>query len=224
MVCFDDLKKKKFTKNSLKLLKDSDEVEAKNPRISINEKLINKLSDAYCSRSLLAKWTSVPECFITKECTPYHNTKSAILDCITSDQACIESQSMMDAIVIDLSVIIGSQAPLLSYGSTFDFSLLVIDRIRTMAESCNAQRIDIVTDQYTELSIKSPTRLARISESFGQQILFDCETRVPTDDVCQSFLTDEMNKTKLNEFIIWKFVSSNSWKHQYCFTMVLKML
>ena len=25
-----------------------------------------------------------------------------------------------------------------------------------------------------------------------------------------------MNKTKLNEFIIWKFVSSNSWKHQYC--------
>ena len=25
-----------------------------------------------------------------------------------------------------------------------------------MAESCNAQRIDIVTDQYTELSIKSP--------------------------------------------------------------------
>ena len=27
-----------------------------------------------------------------------------------------------------------------------------------------------------------------------------------------------MNKTKLNEFIIWKFVSSNSWKHQYCVT------
>ena len=122
---------------------------------------------------------------------------------------------MMDAIVIDLPVIIGSQAPLLSYGSTFDFSLLVIDRIRTMAESCNAQRIDIVTDQYTELSIFQSSRK---SESFGQQILFDCETRVPTNDVCQSFLTDEMNKTKLNEFIIWKFVSSNSWKHQYCVT------
>ena len=29
-----------------------------------------------------------------------------------------------------------------------------------------------------------------------------------------------MNKTKLNEFIIWKFVSSNSWKHQYCVTNV----
>ena len=27
-----------------------------------------------------------------------------------------------------------------------------------------------------------------------------------------------MNKTKLNEFIIWKLVSSNSWKHQYCIT------
>ena len=47
--------------------------------------------------------------------------------------------------------------------------------------------------------------------------MFNGETRVP-NDVCESFLTDEMNKTKLNEFIIWKFVSSNSWKHQYCVT------
>ena len=38
MVCFDNLKKKKLTKNLLKLPKDSDEVEAENPRISINEK------------------------------------------------------------------------------------------------------------------------------------------------------------------------------------------
>ena len=53
-----------------------------------------------------------------------------------------------------------------------------------MAQSCNAQIIDIMTDQYS--------------------------------DACLSFLTGEMNKTKLNEFIIWKFVSSNSWKHQYC--------
>ena len=86
-----------------------------------------------------------------------------------------------------------------------------------IAESCNAQKIDIVTDQYTELSVKSPTRLARKSKSFGQQILFDSETRVP-NDVCQSFLTDGMNKTKLNEFIIWKLVSSNSWKHQHFVT------
>ena len=47
--------------------------------------------------------------------------------------------------------------------------------------------------------------------------MFDGETRVP-NDVCESFLTDEMHKTKLNKFIIWKFVSSNSWKHQYCVT------
>ena len=62
----------------------------------------------------------------------------------------------MDAIVINLSVIIRSQAPLLPSGSTlYDFSLLVIDRIIKMTESSTAQRIDIVTDQYTELSIKS---------------------------------------------------------------------
>ena len=132
---------------------------------------------------------------------------------------------MMDAIVIHLSVILRSQAPLLTSGSKFDdFSLLVIGRIIKMAESCNAQRIDTVTDRYTELSIKSPTRLARKSKSFGQQILFDDETRAP-NDFCQSFLTNEMNKTKLNEFIIWKFVTSNSWKHQYCNTNgTLKML
>ena len=156
MVCSVDLDKKKITKNSLKLPKDFDEVEAEKPRISINEKLINKLGDAYNSKSFLAKqvfqgeWTGVPECLVTKECTLYHNTKSAILDCITSDQAYIESQSMMDAIMIDLPVIIGCQAPLLSSGSTFDdFSLLVIDILIKMAESCNAQRIDIMTDQYT---------------------------------------------------------------------------
>ena len=74
-----------------------------------------------------------------------------------------------------------------------------------MAESCNAQGIDIVTDQYTEPSIKSSTRLARKLKSFGQQILFDGETQVP-NDVCESFLTNEINKTKLNEFIIWNLV------------------
>ena len=171
--------------------------------VSLNEKLINKLRDACNSRSLLAKqvfqgeWTDVRQCFVAKECTRYHNSKSVILDCITRDQAYIESQSMMDAIVIDLSVIIRSQSPLLSSGSTFDdFSLLVIDKMIKMAESCNPQKIDIVTDQYTELSVKSPTRLARKSKSFGQQILFDSKTRVP-NDVCQSFLIDGMNKTKL---------------------------
>ena len=189
VVCSDGLSKKKITKNSLELPKDFDEVEAEKPRISINEKLINKLRDTCNSRSLLAKqvfqgeWTVVPECFVTKECTLYHNTKCAILDCITSNQAYIESQLMMDAIVINLSVIIRSQAPLLLSGSTFDdFSLLVIDRIIKMAESCNAQKI--VTDQYTELSIKP----------------------------------------KVNEFIIWKFVSSNSENINTVLQMALKML
>ena len=131
-----------------------------------------------------------------------HRSITLSLDCITSDQAYIESQSMMGAIAINLPVIIRSQAPLLSSGSTFDdFSLLVIDRLIKMAESCNAQRIDIMTDQSTELSIKSPTRLTRKPKSFGQQILFDGGTRVP-NDVCQPFLTDKMSKTKLNEFRI----------------------
>ena len=115
MVSSNNLSKKRITKNSLKLPKDSDEVEAEKPCISINEKLINKLCNACSSKSLLTKqtfqgeWTGVLECFFTKKFTPYHNTKSAILDCITNDQAYIEGQLMMEAIVIDLSVIIKSQ-------------------------------------------------------------------------------------------------------------------
>ena len=112
LVCSDDLNKKKITKNSMKLPKDSDEVEVEKPRISINEKLINKLCDACNSRSLSAKqvfrgeWTGVPESFITKEYTLYHNTKSVILDCITSDQALIESQfiRICDRLVCDNQV------------------------------------------------------------------------------------------------------------------------
>ena len=65
-----------------------------------------------------------------------------------------------------------------------DFSLLIIDRIIKMRESCNAQRIDVVTDLYTVLSIKSPTMVARKSKSFGLEILFDGETGVPSD-VCE---------------------------------------
>ena len=73
--------------------------------------------------------------------------------------------------MIHLSVIITYQAPLLTSCSKFDdFSLLVIGRIIKMAESCNAQRIDAVTDRYTEISTKSPTRLVRKSKSFGQMI------------------------------------------------------
>ena len=120
------------------------------------------------------EWTGFLECIVTKECTTYHNTKSAILDCITSDQAYIESQLMMDAIVIDLSVITESQAPLLSSGSRCDdFSFLIIERMIKMAESCNAQITDTVTDQYTELLIKYARRLTRKSKSFDQKILFD---------------------------------------------------
>ena len=64
VVCSDDLNKKKITKNSLKLPKDSDELELRN-LVSLNEKLINKLRDACNSRSILAKqvfqgeWTAV---------------------------------------------------------------------------------------------------------------------------------------------------------------------
>ena len=72
VVCSDDLNKKKITENSLKLPKDSDEVEAEKPRISINEKFINKLRDA-CT-SLLRKMDRCPRmfCYQGMYTVPHH--------------------------------------------------------------------------------------------------------------------------------------------------------
>ena len=171
VVCSGDLNKKKIIKNSLKLPKDSVEVGAEKPCISIDEKLINKLCDAWIQGAYWLNRSSkenrqVPEYFITKECTPYLNTKSAILDCITSDQAYIENQLMMDALWSTCLCNQVSGSFTFIWFNIWLFSSLVIDRITKITESCNAQRTDTVTDQYTERSLKSPTRFGGKSKSF----------------------------------------------------------
>ena len=113
----------------------------------------------------------------------------------------------VEALIIDLSVVIRAQASVITQGATFnDLSELVLHSIVKMAESSDAKRIDIVIDHYAELSIKSPTRLDRKSRNIGQQMVFDGETLIP-NDISNSFLTDENNKCRLNAFIIQKFVS-----------------
>ena len=220
IIGLDDLTKKKINKILLKLSKDANDVEAEKPRIAINDKLVNKLRDAYDRRPILSKkvfqgeWTGIPECFVKKDCKPYHNTKSLILDCISNDEVNLSHHPNVEALIVDFSVAIRAQASVVSPGTTFnDLSESVLQNKVKMAESCDAQRIDIASDHYTELSIKSPTRLDRKSKDIGQQMVFDGDTLIPDD---KSFLTDENNKSRLNAFIIQNFINSSVWDKEFC--------
>ena len=119
-----DVIKSKMTTNLLKLPKDADMVQIENPRITINDQVLNKLRDACECRPLLSKrlftgeWTGLPECLVKKDGTPYHNPKSKILNSIIKD--CMRSLPKVDALVVDLSVIVRAQAAIIPFGSTFD--------------------------------------------------------------------------------------------------------
>ena len=99
----------KIINNSLKLPKDTDEVQVEKPRINVNDRMLNKLRGVCEVRPSLAKqvfqgeWTGLPECFVTKDCSPYHNTKSVIINCITTEV--LPSSPKVEAIVVDLSLI-----------------------------------------------------------------------------------------------------------------------
>ena len=129
-----DIITSKITKNVLKLPKDSDTVQVENPRITVNDRLLNKLCDACEVRPQLAKkvfqgeWTGLTECFVKKDCTPYHNTKSVILDRIANSD--LQFHPKVEALVVDLSVVTRAQASFITPGSTFnDLSESIIKNI-----------------------------------------------------------------------------------------------
>ena len=91
------------------------------------------------------EWTGIPECFIKKDCTPYHNTKSLILDCIASDKIESSHHPNVEELIVDLSVVIRSQASFVSPSATFnDLAESVLLNVVKLAESCNARKFDIV--------------------------------------------------------------------------------
>ena len=206
----------KIPRNALKLPKDSDNIQKECNRISINESLLNKLRDSCKFRYVLAKevfkyeWTRLPECFVTKDGTPYHNTKSTVLDCVglemSSDEPIITS-----SVVIDLSIMIRSH--IIESGMTFArFASTLLDRMVRIANQYSCYRIDIVADQYHGKSIKYHTRVGR-KKSQGQQIVFSPDTIIPDD-----FLANDNNKTKLNEFLCDKFADACPivWGKEFC--------
>ena len=69
------------------------------------------------------------------------------------------------------------------------------------------------------MSIKYPTRCDRKGKDSGHQISFQGDTILP-NDLAKSFLTDEHNKTHLNQFIATKFrdSSAETWGKKFCIT------
>ena len=103
-----------------------------------------------------------------------------------------------------MPVIVRAQAAIIPFGSTFDeFSGSILRNITGAATYHGADRIDIVSDQYSDKSIKYHTRLDRKSKGFGSQIEFDGHTVGP-ENMATTFLTDETNKIKLNGLIAQK--------------------
>ena len=153
-----------------------------------------------------------------KDGTLYHKKKSAFLDIITDGY--VTTLPNVNALVVDLSCVIRSQATHLAPGKLFeDFVALILRNITSIAKYNSAQRIDIVADQYSDRSVKYHTRADRKSKGFGYQIEFNEKTIVPAD-LKKSFLLDESNKTKLNDMIAnqCKRLSDFEWDKEYCVT------
>ena len=207
----------------LNLPKTTSAVESDKPRISVNGKLINQLRDACEYRSDLAmklfqsEWTGIPECFVDKDCNPYHGKKSQLLESLEDDE--LRFHPKVEAIVVDMSVVTRAQASVITPGSTFNnLADGVLKYIVHLANECEANRVDIVLDQYNDLSIKYPTRCDRKSENFGYQTAFEGNSIIPRD--ISTFLSDELNKTNLNEFIVKRFLASSTslWNKEFFIT------
>ena len=99
----------------------------------------------------------------------------------------------------------------------------MLQDIASTATHLGAYRIEIVTDQYNQLSIKSQTRLNRKSKDSGEQVNFTADGTVPKD-MSKSFLSDEQNKTRLNILIVESCVNPSywSWKETFCVTNSLE--
>ena len=221
-----DLQDSKITKNMLKLPKDANEVLVENPRITITEQMYNKIRDACIFRVSEAKSlftgeiSGLPECFVNKkDATPYHNTKAAIIPLIT--EGCVRPTSDdVEGLIVDLSVIIRAQSAIIPKGKTFnELSSRVLTNISDTATYRNADRIDIVADQYSPRSIKYYTREGREAKGSGNQIEFNNDTLLP-DDFEKSFLVDEKNKSRLNELIAENCRNNSgwAWTKQFCVT------
>ena len=136
-----DVIESKISKNMLKLPKDSNVVQIQTPCLKITDSMFIKLRDACIHRTNVARdlfvneISGAPECFLDKKAQePYHNSKSAILDCIVKEY--VSNLLNADGLIIDLSFVIRSQISVVNKGVTFnELSRQIFQSIENQAET-----------------------------------------------------------------------------------------
>ena len=103
-----------------------------------------------------------------------------------------------DALILDFSVILNSQAAVTTAKTFNEFAGEVIEFVKNLSSGCSC--IDIVCDSYFDNSLKSHTREAR---GCGQFFPFTEATNIPKD-FQDNFLRHNRNKVALNSFLTGK--------------------
>ena len=140
--------------------------------------------------------TGLPECF-TKKQEIYLSNKLQLLKIFDSSPS-LTSSLKKDALILDFSVIVNSQAAVTTAKTFNEFADEVIEFVKNLSSGCS--HIDIVCDSYFDNSLKSHTREAR---GCGQFFPFTEATNIPKD-FQDNFLRHNGNKVALNSFLTGK--------------------
>ena len=130
--------------------------------------------------------TYLPECF-TKKQQMYHGNKSQLLK-IFDPTPSLTPTLKKDALILDFSAIVNSQAAATTAQAFNEFADGIIEFVKNMSSGCSC--IDIASNSYFDNSLKSHTREAR---DCGQFFQFTEATNV-TKDFQGSFLKHDRNK------------------------------
>ena len=167
--------------------------------VSLKESDFNKLRAAtsfrpsLCAELFKTEMTGLPEC-LTKEQQMYHSNKSQLLN--TFDPLPSLTPTMKaDAIVLDFSALVNSQATSTTAKTFKEFSDGITDFVQNLSVGCS--RIDVVCDSYFDNSLKTHTRETR---GCGQFFPFTETTLIPKN-FQGSFLRHNKNKVALNSFL-----------------------
>ena len=135
--------------------------------------------------------TDLPECF-TKKQQLYHGKKlqlSKIFDPAPS----LTSTLKKDALILDFSAIINSQAAVTTAKTFNEFSDGIIKFVENLSSGCS--HINILCDSYLDNSLKSKSHI-RESRGCGQYFSFTKATNIP-HDFQDNFLKHNRNKVIL---------------------------
>ena len=193
----------KISVNSLKLPREAEKHIKDNPVMALKPEIETKLRDATTHRPHLAKkvfereFTGGPEALI-KDGHAFKGTKSNILKCILPEKSTDDSfeNLQFDALVVDLSVEVRSNARMITGGSyTFKrFAVSVLDSIAARFGKYGVTQIDVVADFYFDPSIKSGTRDQRGTSS---RHVFNPDDIIP--DNFEEMLNNSDFKDDLNQ-------------------------